>query len=610
MNLWIKRSGLLLGSMLLMGAGFAQQGEKPQTRSAAGLFAPAGATLPAGLSEPIKVFVAKKIVTMDPGWPEATAVAVAGGKILSVGSLNDLKPYLDRFPYEIDRRFADKVIYPGFVEPHSHPYLGGILLSLPPLTYMPLANPYGPEFPGVHNRKEMEAKLKEYVAASKDPGKTVITWGYDVLAMGEEPDKTYLDGISPDKPLVVWDSSEHYIFVNSAVLKKYGLTKEVAGKTLGVGYGKDGELNGQFLGVVAARLISSKLLPEFAAPEVALKSMKYLGDLGQQAGITTTSDLLFGGMDIALEDKLFRAFFDRPDAHSRVVAVADSENFKKTFGARAIEKAKEFEKQSNDRIMHKGVKFFTDDAFLSLGMKVVNPGYIDSDKYKGMFLFDSYRDYLNEMWPWWDAGFQIHVHTNGNAGNETTLKLLADLQNRKPRFDHRFTFQHYGLSTSMQARRIKALGAVVSTNPYYVYTRSDLNAREIGTDRASEASRIGSLVSEGVIVSLHSDTPVAPPRPLEEVWIAVNRIGILSHKVKAPGERIPVDRAMRMITIDAAYTLGEEDKIGSIEAGKLADFTVLGADPRKVPSMKIKDVAVIATILGGKVTMTSETRKP
>jgi predicted amidohydrolase YtcJ len=122
--------------------------------------------------------------------------------------------------------------------------------------------------------------------------------------------------------------------------------------------------------------------------------------------------------------------------------------------------------------------------------------------------------------------------------------------------------------------------------------------------------RIGTLVDEGIVVSLHADTPVAPPRPLEEVWIAVNRIGALSGEVRGPGERVSVDKALRMITIDAAYTLGVDDKVGSIETGKLADFTVLDADPREVEPTAISDVPVIATILGGRVIMTSDTRKP
>jgi hypothetical protein len=96
----------------------------------------------------ITVFVAKKIVTMDPGWPADTAVAVRDGRVLSVGTLDDLKPWLDKSPYTIDQTFADKILLPGFVEAHGHPIIGGTALTRPLLTYLPEPSPYGPGFPG------------------------------------------------------------------------------------------------------------------------------------------------------------------------------------------------------------------------------------------------------------------------------------------------------------------------------------------------------------------------------------------------------------------------------------------------------------------------------
>jgi predicted amidohydrolase YtcJ len=176
-----------------------------------------------------------------------------------------------------------------------------------------------------------------------------------------------------------------------------------------------------------------------------------------------------------------------------------------------------------------------------------------------------------------------------------------------PRFDHRFTFQHYGISTPEQARRIKALGGVVSVNPYYLHDRAELTAPYIGADRAYTAARLKTLVDAGVPTALHSDTPVAPPRPLEEVWIAVNRFG-LSGQVRGPAERVSVEQALRMVTIDAAYTLGVEDKVGSIAAGKFADFAVLEQNPHEVPSEKIREIPIWGTVVGGKVFPSSEIR--
>ena len=100
----------------------------------------------------ITIFQCKKVLTMDRSLPEATAVAVREGKILSVGTMEDLQPWLSRDAYAIDNTFADKIVLPGFIEPHGHPIIGGTALTRPLLTYMPSPNPYGPDFPGVKTR--------------------------------------------------------------------------------------------------------------------------------------------------------------------------------------------------------------------------------------------------------------------------------------------------------------------------------------------------------------------------------------------------------------------------------------------------------------------------
>lgn len=567
---------------------------------------------PAEPTDGITVFVAKRIITMDPGWPEGTAVAVKDGRILSVGTLEDLEPWLSRFPYKIDESFKDNVIYPGFVEAHGHPVMGAIAVSRPALSYFPLRNPYGPDFPGAKSLTEAISALKTYVANAKSPNETIMTWGYDVVAMGGKfPTRQELDELSKTNPILIWDASEHYVFANSAAIDYAGVTNEQLAKTLGAGRNPDGSSNGQFLGTEAAKLVMLKPLSDLLTPEEGMKSLRYLGALMQQAGVTTTGDLFFGGVNLKLEQQLAQEYFGKPDSIARVVHIIDGVTFSELYGKDAISQGIALRSQSNERIMFNGVKFFADDAFVSLGMQLQYPNYINDDRYKGLFMFDSKDDFINAMRPWWEAGFQLHVHSNGSGGNQITLDALAELQAETPRFDHRFSFEHFGISSTAQARQLKALGALVSTNPYYVAERADLNANQIGTDRASLAARMQSLIDQDITVALHSDTPVGVPSPLKEVWIAVNRLGELSGKVHAPHERVvDVDKAMRMVTIDAAYALGVNDRIGSIEAGKFADFAVLDADPRDVDPMLIKDINVVATILGGKVTLTSETRQP
>lgn len=565
-----------------------------------------GAPLSMAQDQPqgITVFVAKKIITMDPGWPTATAVAVRDGKILSVGSLEDLKPWLESAPHKIDRRLAEKILTPGMIEPHGHPVLGGTSLTRPLLSYLPIPSPYGAPFPGIKTPAAAAAKLKEYVAQAKSPDETVLTWGYDVIAMGgKHLDKTILDKVSATQPILVWDASEHFIYANSATLRKYKITKEHL-KTNGVMAGADGEPNGQFLGTTAAQLVLAEPLTQLFAPEVALKNVKFLMDLSRQNGITTTSELAFGAINLPVEQQVFDAYFNDPASPMRCVVVADATTMTTVKGEGAVTFVQGLTKRNTDKLMFNGVKFFSDDSFLSLGMVMENPGYTDGRK--GIFILPP--DKMVETWmPWWKAGFQIHVHTNGNGGNEATLRALEGLMRAQPRFGHRFTFTHYGMSTPEQARRIAAVGGITSVNPYYLHSRAEFNAPYVGADRAYSAARLKTLVDAGVPTSLHTDTPVAPPFPLEEMWIAVNRFG-LSGKVLGPEERISVHQALRMVTIDAAHTLGVEDKVGSIAAGKFADFAVLEDDPYAVPKEKIRDIKVWGTVVGGVVFPASEIR--
>jgi predicted amidohydrolase YtcJ len=546
-------------------------------------------------NSPIVVFIAKKIITMDPAWPEATAVAVRDGKILSVGSLADLQPWLSKFPYTIDKTFADKIIMPGFIEPHGHPLIGGTAMSRPLLTYLPIPNPYGPAFPGVKTKAAAMAMLQNYVK-QVPAGKPLISWGYDSIAMGSALDASELDKISTTVPVLVWDASEHTVYANTAALKKYNITKETT-KIHGVNADKNGDPNGQFYGVTASVYILKPALGETLTPEGAYKNIKFIMDLSHLNGLTTTTELAFGIIDFPLEQAIYEKYFNDPATPMRIMIVTDAVSAKGYKGDGAIAFVNDLEKSSNDKMMFNGVKFFSDDAFVSLNMIVENPGYTDG--HVGLYI-TSPDQLADAMFPWWNAGFHIHVHSNGNGGNASTINALYQLMQRKPRFDHRFSVEHFGISTPAMAREIKQLGGVVSANPTYVYARSEFNQPYLGTDRADTAAAFNTLLTAGVPTSLHSDTPVAPPEPLKEVWMVVNRFG-LSGKVHGPSERVTVEQGLRMITIDAAYTIGEDTKIGSVTPGKFADFTVLESDPYTVAKENIKDIKVWGTIVGGKI---------
>lgn len=251
----------------------------------------------------VTVFVAKKIVTMDPSIPMATAVAVSDGRILSVGSLEDMKPWTDKYPTQINKQFADKVMYPGFIEAHGHPLLAGIVYSHPVITPSPLARPWGPAFPGVTNLQAAIDQLKKYSAEIKDPNQTLLSWGYDETAMGKVPDRQLLDQASTTPPILVWDNSGHSMYVNSAAIKAYGLTPEKTKGIKGVGLDKDGQLNGQFLEIAALTYMLGVAGKDIFKPDEVPMAYQYINDLMQQGGITTSGDMAFGSINIEAETK-------------------------------------------------------------------------------------------------------------------------------------------------------------------------------------------------------------------------------------------------------------------------------------------------------------------
>ena len=171
---------------------------------------------------------------------------------------------------------------------------------------------------------------------------------------------------------------------------------------------------------------------------------------------------------------------------------------------------------------------------------------------------------------------------------------------RNPREDHRTTIVHFGYSNFDQVQRIKELGALVSANPYYVTTLSDLYSRVgVGAERSQEMVRLGDVNRAEIPIGLHSDMPMAPASPLLLMHSAVNRINF-ADKVAGPNQRISPESALRAVTIDAAYILGLEDEVGSIVKGKLANLTILSENPMTVDPRKIKDIEVIGTIAEGR----------
>jgi hypothetical protein len=202
---------------------------------------------------------------------------------------------------------------------------------------------------------------------------------------------------------------------------------------------------------------------------------------------------------------------------------------------------------------------------------------------------------------YWQAGYQIHIHVNGDAGLDMVLDTLDENMQRTPRQDHRTVIVHFAVSQQDQVKRIKELGAIVSANPYYPVALADnYRVNGLGPERADNMVRIADIEKAGIPFSYHSDMPMAPGQPLFLMWSGVNRI-TNDGNVRGRDQQVSRLGALKAVTLEAAYSLQLEQDVGSIEAGKLANFTVLSKNPVTCEPIEIKDIAVWGTVLEGRI---------
>ena len=548
------------------------------------------------------VFEARKIITMDQSMPEARYIAVEDGRILGVGnSLAQLDAWLLNQDYRLDAQFSEKVLLPGLIDPHLHPLMAAVLLPTAFITPEDWTLPSG-EFPGVTTPEDYRQRLRELISnnQSSDP---FITWGYHQLWHGNL-DRQLLDEIEPNRAVIVWHRSFHEIIMNTAAMRFLELDSESRFADIISAPGIDpshadysaGHLSETALGVGLARL-----QPVILAPDKLNAGMTIIQKMLRQNGVTTIADMatgLFASFNI--EAALIKQTFDHQDSAVRVMLVPNVKPMVEQMGS--ADAVMEFLNQmqssqiSNKVFLNNRVKLLADGAFFSQYMRMNPPGYTDG--HEGKWLTEP-AELESLARAFWNNGYHIHTHVNGDEGLDAVLNTLEKLLLEKPRPDHRFTLEHFGYSTIAQAQRLHTLGAQVSAQPNYVYVLSDNYAQNgLGYDRASQMVRLGTLERQGTVIALHSDLTMAPADPLFLAWIAANRL-TMEGTIMGPSERLSLDKALRAITIEAAHVIGLEDEIGSISAGKKADFAVLEQDPYEVDVTSLKDIPIWGVVFEG-----------
>lgn len=551
----------------------------------------------------LTIFVAKSIITMDVGRPRATAVAVLDGRIVSVGNLATMRPWLDRHPHTIDERFADKILCPGFIDPHTHFRWSSSLFKL---HYVgPIASPNGIE-PAVTTREAVMARLAGIDAALADPQEPIFAWGFDPVVHGGHLHRDELDRISGTRPISVLAYAIHFTYANSGMLAVLGATDDMV--MHGLGRYDDGRLNGQFIEFEANHFAMAPFRDSIADRGSIRSGMRLIGRTACASGITTTGELALGISDFDAELEDYQAVSEGDDFPVRVVLIPTAAAMQRRHGDGAAVATKALSARSTDKLRFHGIKLWTDGSYQALSLRVKFPGFLDrTNGLRGDVPWDQLTSFIR---PYWEIGVQVHVHAIGDEALDAALDSLDELQMLKPRFDHRLTIEHYSVSSTAQARRLARLGGCASVNIYLVHYRAEAQGLQgLGPDRAEATARLGSLEREGVVFGLHSDYAlvVVPMRPLIGMWIATRRLGADGGTVLSPGECIGLERAMRAVTIDAAFLLRLENEIGSIEVGKRADFAVLEDDPFGCGPDGLPTIKVWGTVFGGVAHQATET---
>ncbi len=458
----------------------------------------------------IDVFIARRILTMNPSWPEGTAVAVRDGRILEVGSLDSLAPWLDADSHRIRDEFSDRVILPGFIDPHLHPLMAAVLLPMQFITALEWHFPW--ERVAATTTPAAFADALRRGHATTPAGEPFFTWGYHAHWHGSMS-RGLLDEIFGNRPAVVWQRSFHEVYLNTAMLEHLGIDEAA----LEGRHQIDAE-RGHFyetgLGYAISKLNAIIMSPEWI--DLGLERLKQLAHFG---GHTTLGDMAVGIFDAELEWAATQRVLDQPDTPFRVQCVPHAQAIGSSRGDHQqtlIEVLKLPERNTHRFRFPRRIKLFTDGAFFSQLAQLQPPGYVDGHGGEWLMTPEVYEAAARI---YWNAGFAIHVHCTGDLGLELALDTLEKLQWERPRFNHGYTIEHFGFSTPEQVERIRVLGAQVSANVYYLHELSGAySERGVGIERAHQIGRLGSCERAGIRWTLHSDLPMAPAAPLHNAW--------------------------------------------------------------------------------------------
>ncbi|UCC89230.1 MAG: amidohydrolase [Anaerolineales bacterium] len=490
------------------------------------------------------------IMTMNSRQPQAEALAVRDGGFVAVGAWHEVAPYAEGISV-LD--LAGKTVLPGFIDSHVH------------LTWTGLKE-VALDFESAETVDDVQAIMHQ-AAAEAPPGQLLFGMGLNQYRFPNRqlPTSADLDAVAPQHPTFIVGVTGHYSLANSRCLEGLNLSPGMPGVD------PSGLLRDR-----ANTLAERRMRARFTQEQGLDRLHRAAADRAISVGLTTVHAL--EGDDQPDDPTIQALLAVAPKLPLRLVV------WYQTMDVAAVQKL---------GLRQIGGCILLDGDFGPHTAALLEP-YADQPDHRGTLYYtqqevDTFVETAHR------AGLQIAMHAVGDRAAEQALNAYERALTIWPLADHRHRIEHFEIYDETLIGRARRLAVCLGIQPPFNahfggHTRL---ISILGEERASRSDPVRSLIEAGVHVGGGSDSTVTPMQPLYSVYCAVNHSNL--------AERIDVERALQLYTLDNAALAFEEEEKGSIQVNKLGDLTVLGADPRTVAPAAIADIPVEMTIVGGEV---------
>jgi hypothetical protein len=523
-----------------------------------------------------------KIVTVDSKESIQEALAIRSGRFQAVGSNNEIKPFIQSETQVID--LAGRTVIPGFIESHCH------LASDAAHQYVFEVIDASYEA-GIRSIADIQARIAEQVKR-KPKGEWINVTQEDDSKLAEKrhPTKWDLDKVAPEHPVIIDTVGGHFAVVNSVAFERAGVKNDSI-DPMGGRFERDPqthELTG-WIHERARNVVQPIGYGRNPTLEEAMAGIHHVASQYAASGLTCAND---GGVR---QGVIIRALHElhtrgrlplrirldiRYDLMAHLAALGIGEGF------------------GNEMLKICGIKITADGAISARTAAVAEPYFHRPDYYGELAITkELLREIIMEGYP---QGYRFSVHANGERAINMFLDIIEEAQTKYPRKDPRNRIIHCTVVNTEIIARIKRLGILPTIFGPYPYYHGDKIYQAFGAERLERMFAARSFLDADVKVAAHSDHPASPYPPLMGIHALVNRKTAKGYAI-GTSQKISVMEALKLYTINGSYHMFEEDRMGSIEPGKLADMVVLQKDILTVPPETIKDIPVDATILSGEV---------